>query len=118
MQTEENDAPEKIDGKLCAVKPESGCFLRGMGKPGHCGANPHQDIENRPDDGKEQLRRGEPRLFLRFIEGQTLCGEKRTDAADGKGNENCDKIHPKFSFFHKHHQNIVCRTQGVLCKGA
>lgn len=90
MQTEEDNVPEKIDGELRAIKPEGGGFLRGSGEADHCGADSHQDIENRPDDGEKQLRRGEPWFFLRPVEGQTLHGEKRPDAADGKRDENCN----------------------------
>ncbi len=46
MQSEENDTPQQIDGKLCAVKPEGGGFLRRLGKADQGGANSHQNIEN------------------------------------------------------------------------
>lgn len=107
MQVEEKDAPEKVEGQLREEAREALCA--GGGGPGAGdagGADPHEQVEDGPDDRKDDSRRGERRLFEGIpIELRAVPGQKAGERADRLGCENPEQgagpSAEPFGSFHK-----------------
>ena len=92
LQIEEKEAPEEVDDELDGVDGECGGTLWVVGLKDHSGTDPHEDIEDGPDDGEEGSRRGEGRFFHQSEGLDAVAGEEAGQGTHTQRDQDGDHI--------------------------
>ena len=116
MQSKEDYAPEEIDRQLTGIYLQCCCFIPGIRFPDQSRSDPHEDVEDGPNDGEKDFRWCKPRFSLCFVEWHAFDGENSSDAAYCQRDQDRYDIGEILSFLHIHHHFIVCQERRFLCR--